>query len=225
MGRAAVKEGDFGVDLEAGVIGIEELGLLRDPVCGVDDKGTCRKTAGAVVTLKVKGSETGETLSSAEKAGKEKRKKSGNIKASKPPRPPRSPSLDAADQKLIKEIAELAMLKRARLERMKALKNEKNAKAASSGSSRNVLALVFTVLFIFVMVFQGCSPSTTVPVITSEGPPMAVGSVDKGVISSQHDPSQLARHENGPLYGTPTYLVELVNEGPPIQVGRRIPVT
>ncbi|KAI4303126.1 hypothetical protein MLD38_038795 [Melastoma candidum] len=185
MGHAAVKEGDFGVDLEAGVIGIEALVLLRDPVCGDDDKATCRATVGAVVTLKVKGSETGETLSIAEKAGKENHKKSSNRKASKPPRPPRSPLLDAADQKLIKEIAELAMLKRARSERMKALKKEKNAKAASSGSSGNALALVFTVLLIFVMVFQGCSPSTTVPVTTSEG-------IDS-MISSQYNLSQLAR--------------------------------
>ncbi|KAI4338564.1 hypothetical protein MLD38_023608 [Melastoma candidum] len=219
MGHAAVKEGGFGVDLEAGVIGIEEVRLLRDPVCGVNDKATCRMTVSAVVTLKVKGSETGETLCNADKAGKENRKKSSNKKALKPPRPPRSPSLDAADQKLVKEIAELVMLKRARLERMKALKNEKNAKAASSGSRGNALALVFTVVFILVMVIQGCSPSTTVPVTTSEGPPKAAGSVDEGVISSQYNRSMLARYRNGP---DTLSLVEQVNEGPPIQVGRRL---
>lgn len=87
-------------------------------------------------------------------AQKEKRKKSSNKKAPKPPRPPRGPSLDSTDQKLIKEMAQLAMLKRARIERMKALKKAKMARASSS-SQNSVIAMVFTVLFLLVILFQG----------------------------------------------------------------------
>jgi hypothetical protein len=60
--------------------------------------------------------------------------------------------LDAADQKLIKEISELAMLKRARIERMKALKKVKATKASSNS---NLFAMVFTILFCLVILFQG----------------------------------------------------------------------
>lgn len=80
--------------------------------------------------------------------------------AKKPPRPPRPLSLDAADQKLIKELAELAMIKRARIERMKALKQKKNSKILSSSSSTSssygsFFAMVFTVIFLLVILFQG----------------------------------------------------------------------
>ncbi|KAF5464788.1 hypothetical protein F2P56_014841 [Juglans regia] len=85
---------------------------------------------------------------------KDKRKKSSNKKPPKPPRPPRGPSLDAADQKLIKEISELAMLKRARIERMKALKKMKAAKSSSPNRS-SIFAMVLTILFCLVIIFQG----------------------------------------------------------------------
>lgn len=87
-----------------------------------------------------------------EKVGGEKPRKK---KCKKPPRPPRPPklSLDSTEQKLAKEISELAMLKRARIERMKALKNMKNAKQAPSNNS--LCALVITVLFCLVIVWQG----------------------------------------------------------------------
>lgn len=86
------------------------------------------------------------------KMGKKKNKKAS---AKKPPRPPRGLSLDAADQKLIREIAEIAMLKRARIERMKAIKKMKAAKASSSSSSGNLFAMLFTILFCLVILFQG----------------------------------------------------------------------
>lgn len=88
---------------------------------------------------------------------REKRKTTSAKKPCKPPRPPRGVSLDAADQKLIKEIAELAMIKRARIERMKALKKMKAAKAssASASSSGNLIAMLFTVIFCLVVIFQG----------------------------------------------------------------------
>lgn len=97
------------------------------------------------------GGERGE-LSPLEKKkleGKKPKKKS----CKKPPRPPRAPSLDAADQKLIQEFSEVAMLKRARIERMKALKKMKNAKSASSGS--NLFALIITMIFCIVIIWQG----------------------------------------------------------------------
>ncbi|XP_047312401.1 uncharacterized protein LOC124915683 [Impatiens glandulifera] len=77
----------------------------------------------------------------------------------KPPRPPRSSkplSLDAADQKLIKEISQLIILKRARVERIKALK-AKSAKAASSSANGNLFAMICTILFCVVFIFQGVS--------------------------------------------------------------------
>ena len=88
---------------------------------------------------------------------KEKRKSTSAKKPPKPPRPPRGLSLDAADQKLIKEIAELAMIKRARIERMKALKKMKAVKASPPSSALNgsSLALLFTIFFFFVLLFQG----------------------------------------------------------------------
>ncbi|RWW01020.1 hypothetical protein BHE74_00039968, partial [Ensete ventricosum] len=81
----------------------------------------------------------------------EKTKKKGCKKPPKPPRPPKSPPLDAADQKLIREISELAMMKRARIERMK--QKMKNAKATSSNG--NLCALVVTILFCLVIIWQG----------------------------------------------------------------------
>lgn len=87
-----------------------------------------------------------------------KKEKRMSMSAKKPPRPPRGLSLDAADQKLIKEISELAMIKRARIERMKALKKMKAAKAvssASASSSGNFIAMMFTILFCVVILFQG----------------------------------------------------------------------
>lgn len=93
------------------------------------------------------------------KKSKEKRKSTSAKKPPKPPRPPRGLSLDAADQKLIKEIAELATIKRARIERMKALKKLKAAKAAPPSAALNgsSLALLFTIFFFFVLLFQGIS--------------------------------------------------------------------
>lgn len=94
---------------------------------------------------------------SGEKARKERRL---SMSAKKPPRPPRGLSLDAADQKLIKEISELLIIKRARIERMKALKKTKAAKgtSASASSSGNLIAMLFTLLFCIVIIFQGCHP-------------------------------------------------------------------
>ncbi|KAL4560173.1 hypothetical protein LXL04_032322 [Taraxacum kok-saghyz] len=90
--------------------------------------------------------------------GKEKRKKSSSAK--KPPKPPRPHSgfsLDAADQKLIKELTELAMIKRARIERMKAIMQKKASKASSSSTNSSLFAMLFTIIFFLVLLFQGMS--------------------------------------------------------------------
>ncbi|PIA46319.1 hypothetical protein AQUCO_01500082v1 [Aquilegia coerulea] len=90
------------------------------------------------------------------KSAKEKWKKRTE-KPPKPPRPPGSPSLDAADQKLVREISELAMLNRVRVERLKAQKKNRAAKASSSSSSSNssLCAMIVTLLFCLIIIFQG----------------------------------------------------------------------
>ncbi|XP_042019873.1 uncharacterized protein LOC121767619 isoform X1 [Salvia splendens] len=92
--------------------------------------------------------------------GKTRKERRSKMSAKKPPRPPRGLSLDAADQKLIKEISELLMMKRARIERIKALKKAKAAKGMSSSASSagNFIAMLFTLLFCIVIIFQGCHP-------------------------------------------------------------------
>lgn len=173
MDQIALRDRDFVVNLEGGVRdNIEEsskdaiLGVrtqsksLLAKVCGAFADGTTNDEenvhlcvdvpncgGGSVERAEVEGNKSVEQVE--KKTAKEKRKKGSN---KKPPRPPRGPSLDAADQKLIKEISELAMLKRARIERMKALKKMKATKASSNS---NVFAMVFTILFCFVIIFQG----------------------------------------------------------------------
>ncbi|KAL7199092.1 hypothetical protein ACSBR2_021386 [Camellia fascicularis] len=123
------------------------------------------------------GEVSGEHMAIAEKKhGKEKRKNTKYKKAPKPPRPPKGPSLDAADVKLIKELSALAMKKRARSEQMKAMKKMKEAKSSSSLSSSlisknsSVSALVITILFFVIILFQGfCSRSSSS--VSFEGSP------------------------------------------------------
>ncbi|KAL6504981.1 hypothetical protein OROGR_024798 [Orobanche gracilis] len=92
-------------------------------------------------------------------------------KAHKPPQPPRGPSLDAADMRLIKEISKIAMKKRERVERINALKKMKTTRLPSSSSSSpssslsssgsTISAMVITVLFFLVIIFQGLGSSTS----------------------------------------------------------------
>ncbi|KAJ1414321.1 hypothetical protein SESBI_18859 [Sesbania bispinosa] len=114
---------------------------------------------------------------------KEKRKKASNKKAPKPPRPPHGPTLDAADHKLIREISELAMLKRARIERMRALKKMKAAKSSSSNNS-SMLAMVFTIIFCIVIIFQGMSSGKS-SVASFQGSPISAGA-EGDLISVQY---------------------------------------
>ncbi|KAH6833066.1 transmembrane protein [Perilla frutescens var. hirtella] len=130
----------------------------------------------------------GVSPESGEKTRKERRV---STSAKKPPRPPRGLSLDAADQKLIKEISELLMIKRARIERMKALKKTKAAKgtSASASSSGNLVAMLFTVLFCIVIIFQGCHPWGFFPrsgsAVGIPISPKSDGATEGGVLSLQ----------------------------------------
>lgn len=87
------------------------------------------------------------------KMASKNRRKPNSKKPSKPPLPPKGILLGTADMMLVKEISELAMLKRKRIERMKVLKRMKSEKASSCNI--NLCAMVFTILFFFVIIFQG----------------------------------------------------------------------
>ncbi|XP_010549008.1 PREDICTED: uncharacterized protein LOC104820314 [Tarenaya hassleriana] len=155
------------------------------------------KTGEGMVGAPVKAAREADKTGGCGKSGrKEKRKKS----ASKPPRPPRGPSLDAADQKLIKEIAELAMLKRARIERMRALKKMKAAKAASSASSSslgNAFATLLTIIFCFVIIFQGMSSNAASKSFRKS--PLTVSvRVDGGLVSANGPNGLVLGHSSLP---------------------------
>lgn len=83
----------------------------------------------------------------------ERHRKTNSRNALKPPRPPKGPSLDAADQKLVREIVELARKKRARIEQIKAAKKTKASKSSSVQSG--ISAMIITLLFFCVIIFQG----------------------------------------------------------------------
>lgn len=127
---------------------------------------------------------------------KEKLKKSGNKKAAKPPRAPRGPSLDASDLKLIREITQLALLKRARLDRIKALKKMKSAKVSSSPST-SMFAMVCTVVFCIVILFQGMSSSGKSSVTSFQGSPVSSGD-DLIAVQLQHQLNQISSQQHGP---------------------------
>lgn len=146
------------------------------------------------------------------KVVKEKRKKMSNKKAPKPPRPPRGPSLDAADQKLIKELTELAMLKRSRVERMKALKKMKAAKASSSNG--NLIAMVFTVLFCLVIIFQGVSSRVTS--VNTPDSPISAETVESGLITVQYFGNPSASDPNEPGSASPNPVIKpIAGHDPP----------
>lgn len=117
--------------------------------------------------------ENGEAMSVYKKiGGVEKPKMKGYKKPPKPPRPPRPLSVDLADQKLVREITELAVLKRARVERMRALKKTKNGKGSTS-SAGNSFALLITLAFCIVIIWQGIF-SRGSPTTSFQGSPEAI---------------------------------------------------
>lgn len=211
MVHIAPRDRDFAVDLESGRTTCREDGSIKceDDVnlCGdvLNSGGVFLENAKVVIDKKLDGEEAMDLVE--KKTVKEKRKKTSNKKPPKPPRPPRGPSLDAADQKLIREISELAMLKRARIERVKALKKMKATKASSSNS--NLFAMVFTILFCLVIVFQGMSSSRSSSLAFPGSPESAVGT-EGSFISVQYFQNVSASDTNGPDSSSPT-LVEQVS--------------
>ncbi|KAE9594890.1 hypothetical protein Lalb_Chr18g0058621 [Lupinus albus] len=127
---------------------------------------------------------------------KEKRKKGNNKKAARPPRPPQPPTLDAADRKLMREISELAMLKRARVERMKALKKMRAAKSSSSSSSIT-WAMIFTAVFVVVIIIQGLSSGKNSGA-SFEGSPLSTSGTEGGLISVQYQLNPSASDSDAP---------------------------
>ncbi|XP_022846968.1 uncharacterized protein LOC111369618 isoform X1 [Olea europaea var. sylvestris] len=101
--------------------------------------------------------ESHELLPLIEKKHEKKRWKNGKSKkaANKPPLPPKGPSLDAADMKLVRDISLHATKRRERIERMKALKKRKAAKESSPSSTGTMSAMIITILFFLVIIFQG----------------------------------------------------------------------
>ncbi|KAK8532613.1 hypothetical protein V6N13_131927 [Hibiscus sabdariffa] len=127
------------------------------------------------------GEENHELVALAENLREAKWKKNTR-KPPKPPRPPKGPLLDAADQKLVREIADLAMRKRARMKQIKTMKRMKEEKASSSSTS--LYAMVITVLFCFVILFQGICSRHGASVMSEGSPAPSIGS-SEGLISVQ----------------------------------------
>uniref|UniRef100_A0A7N0UH11 Uncharacterized protein n=1 Tax=Kalanchoe fedtschenkoi TaxID=63787 RepID=A0A7N0UH11_KALFE len=115
-----------------------------------------------------------------------KHKKINVKRPPKPPRPPKGPSLDAADLKLIRELSELALEKRMRIERMKDLKKMRASKAAPPSSSCNSsAALIVTVLFCLIILYQGvCSSNGSVMSLESSPGPV-LSPIGEDLISIQ----------------------------------------
>ncbi|GFZ13652.1 hypothetical protein Acr_23g0020370 [Actinidia rufa] len=170
------------------------------------------------------GKDNGEHVVLVEKKHvREKHKKANYKKAAKPPRPPKGPSLDDADLKLVKEISALAMEKRARSERLKTLRKRKEAKlslvsAASSlslSSPGSLFAMLITVLFFLVILFQGfgCEGRSGVSLQGSPEPPVTTKSLisvqfyyqpsaDDGSRPSSESPSHVEQ-ASGPKFRCP----------------------
>ncbi|GMI76012.1 hypothetical protein like AT1G02380 [Hibiscus trionum] len=139
----------------------------------------------------LEGEENHELVALAEKSLREAKCKKNTRKPPKPPRPPKGPLLDAADQKLMREIADLAMRKRARMKQIKAMKRMKEEKASSSSTS--LYAMVITVLFCFVILFQGICTRRGASATSEGSPAPSVGS-SEGLISVQF-------YKNFPMIG------------------------
>lgn len=131
----------------------------EDGVCLINNLVTYGNTTNANVELLI---DIGPRREESQKNGNiakkkyvnEKHKKANSRKPPKPPRPSKGPFLDAADQKFVREISELAMRRRARIERIKELKKKKAVKGSSTGNS-SISAMIITLLFFIVIVFQG----------------------------------------------------------------------
>ncbi|KAF6176795.1 hypothetical protein GIB67_025845 [Kingdonia uniflora] len=177
---------------------------------GVNVSSSADDEATEVLIHKKSGGEE-KTSVLVKKIEREKRKKMGSKKPPKPPRPPKGPSLDAADQKLVREISELAMLKRARIERMKAQKKLKAGKASSSNS--NLFAMLVTLLFCLVIIFQGMFSRSSSPV-SFDGSPESSVAKRGGLISIQYYKNlSAASGTNSPDSGSPNLVEQISGSG------------
>ncbi|XP_031274105.1 uncharacterized protein LOC116132584 [Pistacia vera] len=140
-----------------------------------------------------------------------KRKKTNARKPPKPPRPPKGPTLDAADQKLVREIADLAMRKRARSERIKALKRMKAAKASASNST--VFAMIITLIFCLIIVFQGLCSGSSIS-LSMMGSPAPAVTATESLISVQFYKSFSAYERDGPGSSSPNLAEGKVSSSP-----------
>ncbi|CAA2999848.1 Hypothetical predicted protein [Olea europaea subsp. europaea] len=146
----------------------------------------------------------------AEKKHEKERPKIGKSKkASKPPRPPKGPTLDAVDMKLVKEISLLATKKRERIERMKALKKMKAAKSTSSSPSScsTFPAMIITILFCLVIIFQGLGSRNSSPVIFPGAPEPAM--MNEGLISVEFYRNGLSNDDRVPNSYSPVSAGQL----------------
>lgn len=145
-----------------------------------------------------------------EKTGAEKPKEKSCKKPPRPPRPPNPPALDAADRKLIREMSELTMLRKAKIERMKALKKMKNAKSTSS--SGNLVALIITMLFCFVIIWQGFSRGSSS--LSFHGSPESSVGTRTGLISVQFysNSSAIGLHDSSSASPSNVQLVSGVDD-------------
>lgn len=161
MDRDPFEDSDLLLDLETGMVTSEE-GTRQDVCIGDNNTQTWNSEVGTNTYLEVviNGEKDDECRNLVEKYEKKKynNKMNNKKKASKPPRPPKGPSLDALDMMLVKEISTHAINRRARIERTKALRKMREEKLSLSSSKSSIWAMIFTVLFILVICFQGfCS--------------------------------------------------------------------
>ncbi|KAI8005008.1 hypothetical protein LOK49_LG08G03360 [Camellia lanceoleosa] len=224
MDHMPPRDGDFAVDLESGgqvtetfvtkvcgvYVSIDELIRGEKGVslsgCVPNCNGVPMENVKLLVDKKVEGDEV-EDLVENNKSGKERRKTTSAKKPPRPPRPPKALSLDTADQKLIKEISELATMKCARIERMKALKKTKAAKASTS--TCNFFAMLFTIIFCLVMLFQGMSPGRS-STVSFQGSSESAQLGDSGFVSVHYHRNTSASDSSIPGSASPS-LVEQIS--------------
>ncbi|KAL9682947.1 hypothetical protein QQ045_014759 [Rhodiola kirilowii] len=207
MDRSNSNEEDIAVDLESGRSGREDKRSVhvddRASLCGASVNYVDDLVENVVIDVKSEGMDADK-----KKSVKEKHKKTSHKKAPKPPRPPKRPSLDAADHKLIREIVELTMLKRVRTERITALKKMKAAKPVSSSNS--LFAMIFTIIFCFVILLQGISNRTSSHA-SLDGSPSS-SAPEPGLISVQYVSKSSATDSQMCASGSPSFSEDFKNE-------------
>ncbi|XP_052184985.1 uncharacterized protein LOC127796715 isoform X1 [Diospyros lotus] len=211
MNRLIREDRELSVDLESGRIASDEggtasgsgqvIGLFSSLLggslsfdgsvggeCDVNSYSNSREPSEAaagnseLLIGNISAEESGEDIPLTEnKRVKEKYKTINYKKAAKPPRPPKGPLLDAADLQLVREISVLAMKRRARNERAKALRKMREGKSSSSYTSLS--AMIITIFFFLIILFQGFCARSSCSVSFQGSPEPAVAT--NGFISVQ----------------------------------------